>query len=224
MITYTTCAGCGEIMQVIDTTDHHPGCTPKRTRIEQLAAKWLQAAKNGDTTIADKLETEINQLQHRPPRLGAAAIQYAKWGWPVFPLIAGTKRPATRNGFKDATLDIDRIQAWWQRNPDSNIGLPTGHRFDVIDIDVPDGIPSMIQLINNNKLIVHGHVTTSSGGTHLYVKPTGRGNTARSMPGVDYRGIGGYVVAPPSTLGPPGRAWSWTHKPSPEITRQDTTE
>lgn len=223
---YTTCRGCGGLLHVTDGLNYHngePPCTPKPTKIERLSAQWLAAIEAGDTTLADRLETEINTLDSRPPRLGAAAEQYARWGWPVFPLRPGEKRPATKHGFKDATTDLERIRAWWKRHPDSNIGLPTGHKFDVIDIDVPDGPRSYLEMIDDNIIPdIHAQVATSSGGIHLYILPTGDGNGTRIKPGIDYRGIGGYVVAPPSTLGPRGRAWNFVHRPSPTITGATT--
>lgn len=218
MIVYSTCKDCGGLLHVTSPDDTvHPTCTPKPTKVERLAQDWLTAVEAGDTAIADGIEQLITELDARPPRLLDAALLYASWGWPVFPLRAHQKRPATRNGFKDATIDPERIRAWWTRHPDSNIGLPTGHAFDVIDVDVPDGVDSLLELrAQDNE--VHGQVSTSSGGTHFYITPTGDGNATRFMPGVDYRGCGGYVVAPPSNLGRPGRAWTWVHHPSPVIT------
>lgn len=219
MITYSTCRDCGGLLHVTSIDDTvHPTCTPKPTKVERLGQDWLAAIEAGDNEIAAGLEELITELTSRPPRLLDAALLYASWGWPVFPLRTHQKRPATRNGFKDATTDPDRIRAWWTRHPDHNIGLPTGHAFDVIDIDMPDARDSVLTIMARPDLEIHGQVATSSGGQHFYVKPTGRGNTARSMPGVDYRGKGGYVVAPPSTLGQPGRAWGWVHQPSPAIT------
>jgi Bifunctional DNA primase/polymerase, N-terminal/Protein of unknown function (DUF2637) len=43
------------------------------------------------------------------------------------------------HGVKDATTNRARILAWWTRHPQANIGLATGHRFDVLDVDGPTG-------------------------------------------------------------------------------------
>jgi hypothetical protein len=51
-------------------------------------------------------------------------------------------------------------------------------------------------------------VYTPRGGRHLYVAPSGDGNAANFRPGLDYRGAGGYVVAPPS-IGPNGKRYDW---------------
>lgn len=228
MILYSTCAGCGGLLHVTDGLDHHNGnpiCTPKRTKMQRLTADWLAAAEAGHDDLADRIEAEILELDQRPPRLGAAAATYASWGWPVFPLKPHSKTPATRHGFKDATTDLERIRAWWTRHPTHNVGLPTGHLFDVIDVDVPAGPRTLIQLADvtnpdtGRPLLPDAHAlaATSSGGMHYYIKPQGKGNRAAMMPGIDFRGVGGYVVAPPSTLGAPGRAWSWVAPPSPEI-------
>ena len=216
MHVHTTCRDCGGPLLVTNNDDTvHPLCQPQPTRPERLAAEWLVAVETGDTTRETELQTQINELDNRPPRLHAAALAYASWGWPVFPLKPHAKNPATRNGFKDATTNRARIDTWWKQHPNSNIGLPTGHTFDVIDFDPPDGARSFIKMYDELPHI-HGQVCTASGGIHLYVKPTGDGNATRILPGVDWRGKGGYVVAPPSTLGE-YRNWSWTHKPSPTI-------
>ena len=216
---YSKCRDCGGLLHVTDNDTVHPLCKPQPTKIERLTEAWLDALQRGDIAREARLVTQINELNNRPPRLREAALAYAGYGWPVFPLKPHAKTPATRNGFKDATLDFERIDTWWKRHPDSNIGLPTGHAFDVIDIDVPDGRGSYEAILVADELVpdVHGQVATASGGMHLYVKPSGDGNRAGIYPGIDYRGDGGYVVAPPSTLGPPERAWSWTVAPSPVI-------
>jgi hypothetical protein len=181
-------------------------------------------------------EDLIEEIDSRPPPLAAAAVRYASFGWPVFPLKAGCnfcrlctpKNPCGKHpyiskrkggqGFKDATSDVDRIRAWWTRHPTCNIGLATGHLFDVLDVDVPAGIPSFLKLVSDKRIPkAYGLVSTASGGLHVYMKPTGRGNFKGFEPGLDYRALGGYVVAPPSTLGPRWRSYSWLTVPSPNI-------
>jgi len=215
MHVHTTCRDCGGPLLVTNDDTVHPLCQPQPTKAEQLAAEWLVAVESGDTAREIELQTQIDELDNRPPRLHAAALAYASWGWPVFPLKPHAKTPATRNGFKDATTNRERIDAWWKQHPNSNIGLPTGIKFDVIDFDPPEGAKSFIDMTDDLPH-VHAQVCTPSGGIHLYVKSTGDGNATRIAPGVDWRGIGGYVVAPPSLLGE-GRSWSWTHQPSPAI-------
>lgn len=220
---YTTCRRCGGLLQVTNNDRVHPTCVPVRTKVERLAQEWLALAEvDGDPASMRTLEDQIEAIDTAPPRMLEAALAYAALGWPVFPLRANEKRPATRNGFKNATTDPDRIRAWWMRHPDHNIGLPTGLAFDVIDIDPPAGALSYTALLADDLIPdTHGQAATASGGLHLYVEPTGDGNRAGIQPGIDYRGLGGYVVAPPSTLGERGRAWTWIQKPSPVITHID---
>jgi Bifunctional DNA primase/polymerase, N-terminal len=221
---YTKCRDCGGLLHVTDGDTVHPLCKPQPTRIERLTQVWLEAVECGDTAHEAELEAQINELNNRPPRLREAALAYAGYGWPVFPLKPRAKTPATRNGFKDATVNFERIDTWWKQHPDSNIGLPTGHAFDVIDVDVPEGALSYVQMVADDLVPdIHGQVATSSGGLHLYIPPSGDGNRAGLLPGIDYRGAGGYVVAPPSALGEPGRAWSWTVAPSPVLTGKMAT-
>jgi hypothetical protein len=104
------------------------------------------------------------------------------------------------NGVKDATTNRARILAWWTRHPQANIGLATGHRFDVLDVDGPEGEQAIRALAATHGL--HGSgplVRTGGGGWHYYLTPTGLGNVRPAdLEHVDWRGRGGYVVAPPS--------------------------
>lgn len=134
------------------------------------------------------------------PTLGGAAVWYAERGMLVFPLRPGTKLPATKHGFKDASMNPDTIRAWWAKEPTYNIGLSTGHLFDVIDVDGDDGIASMVEIEDAGQVPPSLGVVATPRGFHLYIQPTGDGCATAIRPGIDYRGIGGYVVAPPSLI------------------------
>jgi hypothetical protein len=101
------------------------------------------------------------------------------------------------HGVKDATTNRARVLAWWTSHSLANIGLATGHTFDVLDVDGEQAIRAFAAehgLHSSGPL-----VRTGGGGWHYYLAPTGLGNTRpRDLEGVDWRGRGGYVVAPPS--------------------------
>lgn len=227
---YTTCLSCrAELTVELDGQTHHDSCPPPPpheydqllAQFEQMLTKIAtpdyQPTKHEELNF-DALRLKLQALEDAPPRLGDAAVIYAQWGWPVFPLRPQTKVPATRHGFKDASTDVDRIRRYWNANPHANIGIPTGHAFDVIDVDLPDGPASWEQMrVSPGAPDIHGQVRTASGGLHAFITPTGESNGAKLRPGIDYRGAGGYVVAPPSWLGS-SRRWKWITKPSPRIT------
>jgi Bifunctional DNA primase/polymerase, N-terminal len=104
------------------------------------------------------------------------------------------------HGVKDATCNRARILAWGTRHPQANIGLATGHRFDVLDVDGPTGAHAIRTLAATHGLESSGPlVRTGGGGWHFYLAPTGLGNARpQDLDHVDWRGRGGYVVAPPS--------------------------
>jgi hypothetical protein len=114
------------------------------------------------------------------------------------------------HGVKDATCNRARILAWWARHPQANIGLATGHRFDVLDIDGPTGAQAIQELAAKHGLQSFGPlVRTGGGGWHYYLAPTGLGNIQpQGLAHVDWRGRGGYVVAPPSRHAS-GHSYQW---------------
>ncbi|MFP2964472.1 bifunctional DNA primase/polymerase, partial [Myxococcus sp. 1LA] len=163
-----------------------------------------------------------------------AALEYAGRGWHVFPCFEPTpspsgafictcprgdsctqagKHPRTLNGVKDATTDAAQIRAWWERWPLANVAIATGARsgVDVVDVDAKsDGVATLAkQEKERGDLPPTVVAQTSGGGFHLYFRHTGLVSKAASIaPGIDTRGNGGYVIAPPS-LHRTGERYSW---------------
>jgi len=154
--------------------------------------------------------------------LPAMAAAYASHGWPVFPLHSPgegatgcdcrkdncphpAKHPRTLHGVLDATTDLDKIARWWSMWPSANIGIATGavSGLVVVDIDPRNGaMDTLARLADEGKTFAKtAQVLTHSGGWHLYYQhPGGKVRSASNAlgAGIDIKGDGGYVVAPPS--------------------------
>ena len=145
------------------------------------------------------------------------ALKYAEMGLAVFP-VNRNKSPCTPHGCKDAKKDPGAIKNWWKKFPDANIGIATGSisgGIVVIDIDVDDnrGIYGTDSLREWER--EHGELPetwrsiTGRGGYHYYYKSDEPiKNTTGLYPGIDIRGEGGYVIAPPS-IHSNGREYEW---------------
>jgi hypothetical protein len=143
---------------------------------------------------------------------GIAALDYVEGGFHVFPCLTNKKEPATRRGYKNATLDTSMIAEWWDKRPDLNVAIATGFsELVVIDLDVkedgPNGLINYLRLVEEHAggETPTREVTTPSGGVHLYYRlPEGSApikcSASKLAPGIDIRAEGGYVVAPPSTV------------------------
>jgi putative DNA primase/helicase len=144
-----------------------------------------------------------------------AALAYARHGWPVFPLVPQSKNPLTANGFKDARLDPAIITDWWTRHPDANIGVPTGALtgITVLDVDIKPWKNVHGDVTLAALLAEHGalpptleQVTWSGGTQYVFTYVPGMRNSSGKLGhGLDIRGDGGYIVAPPSRVHQDGR-------------------
>jgi len=146
--------------------------------------------------------------------LREAALEYVGQGLPVFPLRPRSKVPfADGHGFKDATNDPAVTEARWRAHPDANIGLATGRGIDVLDVDGPEGEKALAELVSRRwPLPPTSEVRTgrAEGGRHLYFLSAGWPNTASKLgPKLDTKGLGGYVILPPS-VHPTGSLYEWT--------------
>lgn len=132
--------------------------------------------------------------------LHAQARRFAEAGIKVFPCLANAKQPATPNGFHDASDDAAQIDTWWGENPNYNIGLvPEDAGWAVIDID-PGGEASWIEALGDGGYDPTYEVQTPRGGRHLYFAGSLPSTASKLGDHVDTRGVGGYVLVPPSIV------------------------
>ena len=126
------------------------------------------------------------------------------------------KHPRTEHGLHDATTDLATIEAWWHEWPTANVAVRTGLVHDVFDID-PDGLETLSGLVGGDDMVIScgSCASTPRGGAHLWCEPTGLGNKTGFLPGLDWRGVNGYEIVPPS-IGANGVPYEW-HEENGEL-------
>lgn len=163
----------------------------------------------------------------------AAAREYAKLGWRVFPILAVTqtggcecgdvdcdkpgKHPAVKEWNKIATTDLKQIEAWWKAHPDRGVGIATGEEsgITVLDVDGEQGVETLTKLAGGAGVPPTPCVQSRPGRYHYYFnyKEAVRSNSNKIGLKLDARSNGGYVVAPPSRHAS-GGLYAWLQHPS----------
>lgn len=158
-----------------------------------------------------------------PDDIAAAACSYVQRGWKVIQLHDVTaghcscfearqcesagKHPIARAWQLNFLETPGEIMSAWAARPFANVGIVTGppSGIFVLDVDpVHDGPQRLAELQQAHGALPHTFtVQTGSGGWHLYFSMAGVDfdltNSRGSLPlGLDIRGRGGFVVAPPS--------------------------
>ena len=148
------------------------------------------------------------------------ALEYAAKGWRVIPIRPGEKRPALNNWTQTASSNPDLITEWFEGPyKDHGIGIATGPESGIFILDVDIAETKAGDETLNDLEQLHGPlpetltVHTGSGGWHLYYRYPShleiRNDAGRRLgPGLDIRGNGGQVVAPP-TIHPNGNPYQW---------------
>lgn len=152
-------------------------------------------------------------------------LQYADAGMGVMPLHAivrgacscrvpdctsAAKHPITRHGKDDATTDRGTIAEWAARYPGCNWGVRPPVGVVVLDVDVRSGGLDTLAALQAEHGAIPATLTarTGSGGWHHWLTYNGpaRGKLGT---GIDVKGNGGYLVAPPSVHAC-GNPYTWT--------------
>lgn len=150
------------------------------------------------------------------------ALRYLARGWCVLPLRARDKRPLIAwESLQSEGPTSEQVADWFNRWPAANIGIVTGEisNLVVLDIDSKHGGDASLARLERRfgPLPETIEVTTGGGGRHLYFTHPGgliRNRTGLAQ-GIDLRGDGGYIVAPPS-IHPSGHPYAWAEGYSPE--------
>ena len=148
------------------------------------------------------------------------ALAYANKGVRVIPIKPGGKYPPIEGWQNAATNEPTRINEWFN-GPYKNcgVGIATGKFGDryliVIDIDDRQQFSGSETLYDLEQ--IHGKLPdtvetkTGTGGRHLYFftdQPIHNEASGSLGVGIDVRGIGGQVLAPP-TIHPNGKPYQW---------------
>lgn len=152
-----------------------------------------------------------------------AALKYAVKGIYVFPVEPEGKKPHAGlaiHGYKDASIDPDVINSWWQAASSANIGINLEKsNLVAIDIDVSadkNGDKEFEQFRKE-----HGNypitpiAISGSGGQHVFLKAPPSTNFKSKLEGYKHIDIKhkGYVVAPPS-VHESGKNYTWAKRKS----------
>jgi hypothetical protein len=165
-----------------------------------------------------------------------AALEYVSHGWAVVPCHTPTtagcscgrcvctsvgKHPRTRNGVRDATTDRATVASWWRWWPRANVAVATGVRSGVVvvDIDSRHGGTEAWHTLTAGRAAIDVPMVATGAGWHLWFAHPGRpipNSAGRLGAGIDIRGDGGYVIAPPS-LHLSGRRYGWQRPPGAQL-------
>ncbi|MDQ0340249.1 uncharacterized protein (DUF927 family) [Caldalkalibacillus uzonensis] len=143
------------------------------------------------------------------------ALKYASLGWSVIPLQPKDKKPIIKSWmeYQSKRADEQQIKEWWSKWPQANIGVVTGSVSGIVVFDI-DGEEGQKSVEENNFKLPWTAISNTGKGYHYIFKHPGHEirNFARRLPGLDFRGDGGYIVAPPS-IHPSGRKYEWSTPP-----------
>ena len=154
-----------------------------------------------------------------------AALRYLSYGWSVIPFRPREKRPLLKwEAYQSNHPSIDQVKKWFGEHPKANVGVVTGSISGLVVLDIDPahgGDDSLLELEEQ-----YGEVPqtveslTGGGGRHIYFRHPGGivHNKVGLAAGIDLRGDGGVVVAPPS-IHPSGRNYCWEVSHHPDDTR-----
>lgn len=153
------------------------------------------------------------------------AVRDIGHGWSVIPIGCGAKRPLIRwEEFQQRRPGLEEVQDWLSCWPKTGIGIVTGSisGIVVLDIDSRHGGDVSLEGLDRQygRMPMTVECRSGGGGRHLYFAHPGGlvRNKVGLLAGIDLRGDGGFVVAPPS-MHASGARYAWREDRRPGATR-----
>jgi len=156
--------------------------------------------------------------------IAAAALDYARHGWPVFPLrgkFPAVSKDKGGHGHLDASTDPDVVARMWSGPYQlCNIGCRVPACLCVLDVDPRHGGLQSLQQLQDSYGQLPDTLTTLSGrgdgGHHLFfIRPAGNLSARRLGDGIDLKIDRGYVLLPPSIHPVTLRPYRWVDEDTP---------
>jgi hypothetical protein len=150
-----------------------------------------------------------------PNEIEESALDYLARGWSVVPVRAREKRPLIAwQVYQQRRATAADVRDWFARWPQANVAIVTGAVSGLVVVDVDrqhGGDDSLARLEREHGPLPRTvEAISGGGGRHFYFAHPGGHvhNRAGLAPGIDLRGDGGVIVAPPS-VHPSGARYAW---------------
>jgi hypothetical protein len=207
----------GGVETTVETT-----MTPARTAASRTAA--VPAPRSGDPLGLLEAALEYIEDRHWEIALGTSAGRSeGRWccscGNPQCAAVGA--HPAQRDWQKRISGQPSKAHEWWSANPTASVLLPTGRAFDVLEVSEAAGCLGLARL-ERTGVNVGPVAATPTRRMYFFVLPNARIKMVKLLAGLGWgrtpldlacRGVGDYIVAPPSRMGALGHA-QWVRKPS----------
>ena len=144
-----------------------------------------------------------------PKTLLEWARYYKAKGFSVIPLSYKDKKPLMSwKEYQNRIANDEELQKWFGGTRHCNIGIVTGKISGIIVIDLDN--EEAVQYAKKMNFLISPMVKTAKGFHvyRLYREGVRNFQKRDDLPGIDLRGEGGYVVAPPS-VHPNGHQYVW---------------
>jgi len=136
---------------------------------------------------------------------GVAALNWLGFGFPVIPIIPGTKKTALKWDPWLNELSCESVSAHWAAHPDNEVGFIVGDSLIVFDADSPASVAALAQIEESFDIIPSLTVKTKKGEHHHFRLATGTyaksdsHSTQEHPERIDIKTGRAMVVLPPST-------------------------
>ncbi len=137
----------------------------------------------------------------------AAALEYLANGLVPIPVTPDQKQPplVRWTHYRRHRPTRAQVRRWWERWPEANVAVLTGPLSNLVVLDVDPrngGLESLAALTTQHGPIGHRRLVDTPNGWHFWLTHPGGVVTSHPIaPGLDVKGDGGLVLAPPSTVG-----------------------